>query len=85
MNTPEQHDGWFCVPDRQRFSSPNARKWLELAPTVATGYHRLPFGSHGKEGVSGSSPEEGSDESPATAGLLLSCFAALRPACSSMA
>jgi hypothetical protein len=27
--------------------------------TFATGCHRLPFGSHGKEGVSGSSPEEG--------------------------
>ena len=25
--------------------------------TVATGCHPLPFGSHGKEGVSGSSPE----------------------------
>jgi len=52
--------------------------------TVATGCHRLPFGSHGKEGVSGSSPEEGSYESPANAWLLLSRLTALRPACSVM-
>jgi hypothetical protein len=32
--------------------------------TVAVGCHRLPFGSHGKEGVSGSSPEEGSAKAP---------------------
>jgi hypothetical protein len=32
---------------------------LNYGPTVATGCHRLPFGSHGKEGVDGSSPSEG--------------------------
>src|SRR5207249_1226372 len=30
----------------------------------ATGCHRLPFGSHGKEGVDGSSPSEGSAKPP---------------------
>jgi hypothetical protein len=30
------------------------------AKTVATGCDGSPFGAHGKEGVSGSSPEEGS-------------------------
>ncbi len=38
---------------------------LNYRQTVATGCHQLPFGSHGKEGVSGSSPEEGSHKSPA--------------------
>ena len=33
--------------------------------TVATGCHQLPFGSHGKEGVDSSSPEEGFCEIPA--------------------
>jgi hypothetical protein len=36
---------------------------LNWRQTVADGCHRLPFGSHGKEGVSGSSPEEGSAKS----------------------
>ena len=39
---------------------------------------------HGKEGVDGSSPSEGFPESPASAGLLHSQLAALRPACSGM-
>jgi hypothetical protein len=33
----------------QTFGSPKGRKWLDLAPTVATGCHPLPFGSHGKQ------------------------------------
>jgi hypothetical protein len=33
---------------------------LNWRQTVADGCHRLPFGSHGKEGVDGSSPSEGS-------------------------
>jgi hypothetical protein len=37
---------------------------LNSRQTVATDCHRLPFGSHGKEGVSGSSPEEGSAKAP---------------------
>ena len=48
----------------QTFGSLNAGKWLELATTVATSCHQLPFGSHGKEGVSGSSPEEGLNKVP---------------------
>ena len=34
------------------------------AKTVAAGCHRLPGAAHGKEGVSGSSPEEGSAKAP---------------------
>jgi hypothetical protein len=49
----------------QTFGAPPGRKWLDLGRTVATGCHRLPFGSHGKEGVDGSSPSEGSAKSPA--------------------
>src|SRR5438874_13510668 len=45
---------------------------------------RLPGTRDGKEGVDGSSPSEGSPESPASAGLLHSQPAALRPACSGM-
>ena len=44
----------------QRFSSRNAENRLNYRQTVATGCHRLPFRSHGKEGVDGSSPSEGS-------------------------
>jgi hypothetical protein len=36
-----------------------ARKARKQAKTVAKGCHRLPETFHGKEGVSGSSPEEG--------------------------
>src|SRR5438034_3521881 len=39
---------------------------------------------HGKEGVDGSSPSEGSNESPAKARFSTLQFAALRPACSGM-
>jgi len=38
------------------------------AKTVAVGCDQLPFGAHGKEGVSCSSPEEGSKRSHAKAG-----------------
>jgi hypothetical protein len=60
------------------------RKAQKQGKSVATGCHRLPETFHGKEGVSGSSPEEGSHESPANAGLLLSRRTALCPACSGM-
>ncbi len=40
--------------------------------TVAVGCHRLPNGAHGKEGVSGSSPEEGFVKCLQIATLLLS-------------
>src|SRR2546421_992062 len=63
----------------QTFGSPKGRKWLDLARTVATGCHQLPFESHGKEGVDGSSPSEGSRKSPENAGLLLSGFIAVLP------
>ena len=43
--------GWPQKPQKQ-------------AKTVAAGCDRLPFGAHGKEGVSGSSPEEGSGKTP---------------------
>src|SRR5207244_9221579 len=42
------------------------RERLELGETVATGCHRLPLGSHGKKGVDGSSPSEGSAKAPLT-------------------
>jgi hypothetical protein len=50
-------------------------KRLELGPTVATGCHRPPFRSHGKEGVDGSSPSEGFRLSPAQRLFPLSCWA----------
>jgi hypothetical protein len=37
-----------------------AQKPPKQAKTVATGCHQLPIGAHGKEGVDGSSPSEGS-------------------------
>jgi hypothetical protein len=37
-----------------------AAKTADHAKTVAVGCGRLPIAAHGKEGVSGSSPEEGS-------------------------
>src|SRR5437762_9417889 len=46
---------------RQIDRPPKPRK---QAKSVATGCHRLPETFHGKEGVSGSSPEEGSAEAP---------------------
>src|SRR2546430_1761263 len=63
----------------------STRRWpengLNYRQTVATGCHRLPFGSHGKEGVNGSSPLEGFRFSPAISrlvaavdgGLLVKC------------
>ena len=40
------------------------------AKSVATGCHRLPEKFHGKEGVSGSSPEEGFQKTPEVGGFL---------------
>jgi hypothetical protein len=40
------------------------RKRQNEAKFVATGCHRLPATFHGKEGVSGSSPEEGFAKAP---------------------
>src|SRR5712691_2370480 len=44
-------------------------KRLKQAKTVAAGCDQLPFGFHGKEGVDGSSPEEGFHDSPQTRGF----------------
>jgi hypothetical protein len=49
---------------RKRSARQTPINGLNERETVATGCHRLPFGSHGKEGVSGSSPEEGSAKAP---------------------
>jgi hypothetical protein len=43
----------------------SAQKPQKQAKTVAMGCDRLPSAAHGKEGVSGSSPEEGSAKSAA--------------------
>jgi len=62
--TPE--DGPFMEPRGCNWWQPVAnRPTVEMAQaskTVAVGCDRLPFGAHGKEGVSGSSPEEGFTE-----------------------
>ena len=44
----------------KRSGRPRRENSLCERETVATSCHRLPFGSHGKEGVDGSSPSEGS-------------------------
>ncbi len=43
------------------------RNRLKLAKTVAVGCGQLPQKCHGKEGVDGSSPSEGSAKAPQTA------------------
>ncbi len=55
-------------------------KGPKKAQTVAVGCDRLPRGVHGKEGVDGSSPSEGSAKAP-HAGLFLSAAFARSPAC----
>jgi hypothetical protein len=52
-----------------------AAKRLKSAETVATGCHRLPESFHGKEGVDGSSPSEGSAKSPELTFLSSDCLA----------
>jgi hypothetical protein len=47
------------------------RKRLQQAKTFATGCHRLRPGQHGKEGVNGSSPLEGSQKAPEIRGFSL--------------
>ena len=64
----------------------NARD-VKTAPTsqsVATGCDQLPIAAHGKEGVDGSSPSEGSYESPATRGVSF-FFRAIPARCISIA
>src|SRR5947209_14477052 len=48
----------------QRSAHFKARKPHKKLNLSAVGCHRLPFGSHGKEGVDGSSPAEGSAKAP---------------------
>jgi hypothetical protein len=50
------------------------RKRLRYAKTVAVGCDPLPRKCHGKEGVSGSSPEEGFAVQPASSAFLLSAL-----------
>ncbi len=50
---PRGCNRWQSVANR------TARKPPKQAKTVAVGCERLPRKRHGKEGVSGSSPEEG--------------------------
>ena len=47
-----------------RWQMVGPRKRRKQAKTVATGCDQLPIGSHGKEGVGGSSPPEGSAKVP---------------------
>src|SRR2546429_9254898 len=65
--------------NRRQIEEP--RKPQKQAKTVATGCHPLPEKFHGKEGLSGSSPEEGLIKTPAHRLLELSGPAALPPAC----
>jgi hypothetical protein len=50
----------------QTFGRRRPGNGLNQRETVAPGCHRLPFGSHGKEGVDASSPSEGSAKAPET-------------------
>jgi len=50
---------------------PQARTGQKQAKTVAVGCNQLPRRLDGKEGVSGSSPEEGSAKAPEIGALLL--------------
>src|SRR6266508_5678110 len=50
----------------QLVATGDARKRLQQAKTVATGCDQLPIGAHGKEGVDGSSPSEGSAKATLT-------------------
>jgi hypothetical protein len=47
-----------------RWQMERPRKRLKKAKAVAVGCDQLPEAFHGKEGVSGSSPEEGSAKAP---------------------
>src|SRR5215218_7449964 len=58
----------------KRRQMPWRQKPGEQAKTVATGCHRLPEKFHGKEGVSGSSPPEGSAKALHTATFVALSF-----------
>ena len=51
-----------------------SRKPQKQAKTVATGCHPLPENFHGKEGVDGSSPSEGSAKRPHASGFAIRLF-----------
>ena len=55
-----------------------AQKRRKQAKTVAVGCHRLPESFHGKEGVDGSSPSEGSAKALQISGFLLSSICIIR-------
>jgi hypothetical protein len=61
-------DGAFMEPSGRNQWQPVAKRTAakrhKQAKTVAVGCDRLPIGSHGKEGVDGSSPSEGSAKMP---------------------
>jgi hypothetical protein len=59
----------------QPLANPPPQEPRKQAKAVAVGCDRLPGGAHGKEGVSGSSPEEGSAKAPYRKAF---SFAALR-------
>jgi hypothetical protein len=50
--------------ERKRFDRFKTRNRLNKPNLFVTGCHRLPPKSHGKEGVDGSSPSEGSAKAP---------------------
>ena len=54
-----------------RWQMGRPRKRLTEAQNVAVGCHRLRPGPHGKEGVDGSRPSEGSAKTPAKRGFLV--------------
>ena len=56
-----------------RWQMGTPRKRRNQAKTVAVGCDQLPIGAHGKEGVDGSSPSEGSSKAPQSAGFRSSC------------
>src|SRR5919197_3016956 len=56
----------------------SARTRLKQAKTIAVGCDRLRPGPHGKEGVDGSSPSEGSAKNLLTAFFISDCFADAR-------
>jgi hypothetical protein len=59
------------APSGNRWQMRTLRERLQKAETVATGCDRLPIAAHGKEGVDGSSPSEGSAKAPQSGGFFL--------------
>jgi hypothetical protein len=60
LTEPNGRNPWQAVANRK------AAEQLKQAQAVATGCDKLPIGAHGKEGVDGSSPSEGSAKVPET-------------------